>query len=64
MNNLSPEDEHSYLNWQKSQRRGKVATGILLVAFGIIYFLHETGVQMPHWIFTAPTFLMAIDLSF
>lgn len=60
INNLSPEDEHSYLSWQKSQRRGKIAAGFLVVVFGVIYLLHESGIQMPHWIFTPPTFLIAL----
>ncbi len=61
-NNLSPEDEHSYLSWQKSQRRGKIVAGILVVTFGVIYLLHESGIQIPHWIFTTPTFLIALGL--
>lgn len=60
--NFTPEDEHEYLSWQKSQQRGKIIAGILIVAFGVIYLIHETGVQMPHWIFTPGTLLMAIGL--
>lgn len=60
--NLTPEDEHDYLSWQKSQRRGKIVAGILVVAFGIIYLLHETGITMPCWIFTPGMLLIAIGL--
>jgi predicted membrane protein len=59
-NNLSPEDEHGYLTWQKSQRRGKVVAGILVVTFGIIYLLDVSGFQIPHWVYTPPTFLVAL----
>ena len=61
-NNLTPEDEHDYLSWQKSHRRGKVMAGILVVAFGIIYLINETGNPMPKWIFSLPMFLMALGL--
>ncbi len=60
INNLSPEDEHSYLSWQKSQRRGKIVAGIFVVAFGVIYLLHESGIQMPQWIFSKEIFLIAL----
>lgn len=60
MENLTPDDEHYFMSWQKSQRRGKVVAGILVIAFGIIYLINETGTPMPKWIFTLPMFILAL----
>lgn len=59
---LTPEDEHNYLSWQQGQKRGKIVAGIFVVAFGVIYLLHESGIIMPSWVFSLPLFLMALGV--
>ncbi len=60
--NFTPEDEHVFLSWQKSQKRGKIVAGVFIVAFGVLYLLNETGVKMPFWVFQPGTILIALGL--
>jgi predicted membrane protein len=59
---INAEDQHHYLSWQKSNKRGKITTGIFVVVFGILYLLHETGVKLPTWTFTPGPFIIAFGL--
>jgi hypothetical protein len=45
--NFNAEDQHEYLSWQKAQRRGKVAGGILVVAVGVLFLLRAMEVHIP-----------------
>jgi predicted membrane protein len=38
---FNAEDQHHYLSWQKSHRRGKMAAGFMIVLFGVLYLLNE-----------------------
>lgn len=47
---------------EKSQRRGKVVGGILVVVAGSLFLARELGADIPHWLFTWKTFLIAIGI--
>lgn len=57
---MQPEDQHYYLSWQKSNKRGKIATGIIVIIFGVLYLLKELGLAIPGWVFTPGMFISAI----
>lgn len=64
MNNqsLNPEEQHDFVKWQKRQKRGKIAAGVLLVAFGVVYLLNEIGLAIPKCFFTWQIFLMGLGI--
>jgi len=47
---------------EQSQRRGKVVGGILVVAAGSLFLARELGADIPHWLFTWKTFLIALGI--
>ncbi len=47
---------------QKSQRRGKIIGGILLVVAGSLFLAKELGANIPHWLFTWKTGLIALGI--
>ncbi len=47
---------------EKSHRRGKVFGGLLIVAAGSLYLAKELGADIPHWLFTWKTFLIALGI--
>ena len=60
--NLNPEEQHSYISWQKSHRRGKVIGGIFIVTFGVLFLLREANVPMPDWIFKWEMIITAVGI--
>lgn len=58
--NTDPEIQHDYLSWQKSNRRGKIMGGIVIVAFGVLFLLREASVQIPDWLFSWQMILIAV----
>ncbi len=61
-NLLNAEEEHMYLTWQKNRRRGKVATGLIVIAFGTLFLLRGLGVALPDWLFSWPLIVISIGL--
>ena len=59
---LNAEDQHRYLSWQKSHKRGKITAGIIVILFGVLFLLDEMGIQIPEWTFTAGPILIGIGL--
>lgn len=59
---LSPEDQHSLISWQQGRKRGKIAAGLVIITFGVLFLLRETGVHIPHWALHAPAILIGIGL--
>jgi predicted membrane protein len=47
---------------EQSQRRGKVVGGILVVIAGSLFLAKELGADIPHWLFTWKTFLIALGI--
>ncbi|MDP1725679.1 MAG: DUF5668 domain-containing protein [Bacteroidota bacterium] len=43
-------------------RSGRVLSGLILIAFGVIFFAKQLGVLFPDWLFTWPVFLIALGL--
>lgn len=64
MNNdpINAEVEHKYLSWQKSTKRGKIATGLLVITFGTLYLLKGLNVDIPSWVFSWEMILIAIGI--
>jgi len=59
---LNAEDQHRYLSWQKSNKRGKITAGIIVILFGVLFLLDELGIQIPEWTFSAGPILIGIGL--
>jgi predicted membrane protein len=55
-------DDKMWRNIEKSQRRGKIMGGLLLVAIGSLFLAKELGVEIPAWIFTWKMLLIGIGL--
>jgi len=47
---------------EKRHRRGKVAGGLFVVIAGSLFLGRELGAQIPHWIFTWQSLIIAIGL--
>ncbi len=47
---------------EQSHRRGKVVGGILVVIAGSLFLAKELGADIPHWLFTWKTFLIALGI--
>jgi predicted membrane protein len=54
--------EDMFKKSEKSHARGKVIGGILVVIAGSLYLAKELGADIPHWLFTWKTFLIAIGI--
>ena len=59
---FNSEDHFDFLKWQKKQKRGKIAAGILIVTFGFIYLLNEIGYSMPKCFFSWQIFLIGLGI--
>lgn len=55
-------DEQFWKNVEKSQRRGKIMGGFIIVIIGSLFLARELGANIPQWIFTWKTLLIAIGL--
>jgi len=54
------EVEHKFLSWERSNRRGKIAAGLLVITFGTLFLLSGLGVNIPTWVFNWEMILIAI----
>lgn len=64
---MQQEEGHSKFegNWkqmEKSHARGKVLGGILLVTAGSLFLAKELGAEIPYWVLTWKTLLIALGL--
>lgn len=59
---MNAEDQHHYLSWQKSHKRGKMAAGIIVVIYGILFLLKELDVWLPSWTFSIGPIIMSVGL--
>jgi len=46
----------------KNQNRGRLYTGLFLIAAGLLLFAYKMGAPLPGWIFTWPVILIAIGV--
>lgn len=54
--------EHIYLSAQKSHQRGKVAAGLIVIAFGVLYLLKSLDFPIPQKIFSVGSILIAFGI--
>lgn len=59
---LDAEEQHSYISWQQSNRRGKIATGMIFVFFGILYLMNASGVALEDWVISWQTIMISIGV--
>lgn len=59
--NIKPTEER-WAEWEKSHRKGKIFGGLLIVAVGVVFLARELGAEIPHWVVSWKTFLIAIGL--
>lgn len=55
-------DQEAWSRMERDHRRGKVFSGILIVAAGSLFLAKELGADIPGWIFTWKMFLIALGL--
>lgn len=58
--NIRTEIEHEILKAQKGHRRGKIAGGLAIVFFGIVYLLKQLGYHVPSYLLSWQMILIAI----
>jgi predicted membrane protein len=61
-NNIRTEIEHEILKAQKSHRRGKIAGGLAIVFFGIVYLLEQLGYHIPPYLLSWQMILIVIGI--
>lgn len=61
MHRLDEQGEEGYVNWQRRQRNGRIAGGILVIGAGVVYLLHQMDYSIPEWFFRWPTLLLALS---
>jgi len=63
---MDAEDQHLYISWQKSHRRGKIAAGIIIILYGILFLLRELNAlgneENWKWAFTAGPIIISVGL--
>jgi predicted membrane protein len=59
---VNMEDEELYRKWTNEHRRGRLFSGLFVVAAGGLYLVRELGVTIPDWVFTWQMLLIAIGL--
>jgi predicted membrane protein len=60
--NLTPEQQTYWNQWEQNNKRGKIFGGILVVTAGSLFLARELGADLPHWLFSWKTFLIALGL--
>ena len=63
MDNIEKNNDETWgREMEKANRRGKVAGGLLIITAGVLFLLRETGTELPYWVFSWKTILIAIGL--
>jgi predicted membrane protein len=55
-------NDDRFNNWAQHQRRGRIITGLFIIAVAGLFFLKEIGVLFPTWLFTWPVLLISIGI--
>jgi predicted membrane protein len=55
-------DDQGFTSWQRRQRNGRIAGGVAVILAGIVYMLYQMEYQIPEWIFTWPTLILAASV--
>lgn len=59
---IRTEIEHEILKAQKSHRRGKIAGGLAIVFFGVVYLLKQLGYDIPSYLISWQMILIVIGI--
>ena len=62
MENEVKESENNFSDYEKSHKRGKIVSGILVVIIGSLFLARELGALIPAWIFTWKMLIVGIAL--
>ncbi len=54
--------ENMWSQWEAEHKRGKIIGGIFVVIAGALFLGRELGAEIPYWVFTWKTLLIAIGL--
>ncbi|WP_343606683.1 DUF5668 domain-containing protein [Fluviicola sp.] len=60
--NIRTEIEHEILKAQKSHRRGKIAGGLAIIFFGIVYLLKQLKYEVPEYLLSWQMILVVIGI--
>lgn len=60
--NIRTEIEHEILKAQKGHRRGKIAGGLAIVFFGVVYLLKQLGYHIPSYLLSWQMILIVIGI--
>ncbi len=55
-------NDDNFNKWVKNQRRGRIITGLFVLGAAGLYFMRETGILIPHWVFSWPMLLIAVGV--
>jgi len=59
---LNKKNEEAWQHFEQSRKRGKMLGGFLIVVAGSLFLARELGADMPHWLLSWKTFLIALGL--
>ncbi len=55
-------NEESLKKMEQSHRRGKIMGGLLVITAGVLFLVKELGADIPTWVFSWKTLLIALGL--
>lgn len=59
---MDAQDQHDFLSWQSSNKRGKLMSGMLVIVFGILFLLNALNFPIPNWIFSWEIIMIGVGL--
>src|SRR4051812_36415472 len=62
MENQDLQNDEMWQKMEKGHRRAKIFGGFLVVLAGVLFLARETGADLPPWLFSWKTLLIAIGL--
>ena len=60
--NINQQNDDMWRQFEKSHARGKIFGGLLVVLAGSLFLAKELGTDIPHWVLSWKTFLIAFGL--
>ncbi len=55
-------DQELFNKWEEQKNRGRIFGGLIVLGIGIVLLIKKLGVEIPEWIISWPTLLMALGL--
>lgn len=56
-------NDDNFKNWEKSQRRGRIFAGVMVLGAAVLFFFKEYGYSIPDWVFTWQMLIVAVGLT-